>query len=397
MNWIAGIATVCFRGHAVREMTRSSLPHFRTRTLAMLLLASLALFAGCTDKVEPITSYKVKKHKLIQIPLEGTTNSARPPAPTGPMTIEDPTDRILGAIVLLDKAAWFVKGAAPVAAWPEDAEEQFDKLLTTFKFEKPDKPTWELSDRWEENPPSTSMRTADLALGDVTFSVSRLGKGGANEREYLLDNVNRWRRQLSLGGIDSSQLANTSHKIKSADGKSVTVVNYLGKKDSSSMPPMMRGGKMGSGGPSNSPPMAEANPHPNSGPGFTGKPPEAWEETKPRMFQKARYIVTAGEESGFASVAQAGGDVMMNVNRWRGQVGLGAIETPEEVAAERLSVSDVDGMLLRLIGEEKGIVVAMVPDLKTGRSWFFKLDGPKKLVESEADNFLKYLDTIQFD
>ena len=115
------------------------------------------------------------------------------------------------------------------------------------------------------------------------------------------------------------------------------------------------------------------------------------------MFQKARYIVGSGEETGYASVSQAGGDVMMNVNRWRDQVGLARVETPEEVAAEPVKVSAIDGLLLQFIGEEKGIVVAMVPDMKTGRSWFFKLEGSKQLVESEADSFLKYLDTIQFD
>ena len=395
MNWIAGIATVCFRGHAVRGIARSTQKP-QLKTLALLLMASLVLCAGCTDKVEPITSYKVKKHKLIQIPLDEPTDSATPPAPAGPMTIEDPTDRILGAIVLLDDAGWFVKGAAPVDAWPEDAEEQFDKLLTTFKFEKPDKPTWELSDRWKENPPSTSMRVADLALGDVTFSVTPLPKKTANDRKYLLDNVIRWRRQLSLGGVDSTQLANTSHKIKTADGKSATVVNLLGKKDSSSMPPMMRGGQMGSG-PQSGGPMAGPKPQAASGPGFTGEPPEAWEETKTRMFQKARYIVTSGEETGYASVSQARGDVMMNVNRWRDQVGLPSIESPEEVAAEPVSVGGVDGLLLRLIGENEGIVIAMVPDMKSRDSWFFKLDGSKELVESEADSFLKYLDTIQFE
>lgn len=372
--------------------------------LAMIMLALLSC-CGCSQEDEPISTYRVKKHELIQLPLDEQSgsgeseSSAGKQSPSGPMTIEEPSDRILGAIVLIDDAAWFVKGSAPVDAWPEDAEEQFDKLLMTFKFENPDKPSWELSDRWKENPPSNRMRVADLALGDVTFSVSRLGKTGGSDRTYLIDNVNRWRGQLSLGAIDSTQLANTSHKIKTADGKSATVVNYLGKKDSSSMPPMMRGGMAGpmTGGPAGGSRAPAGNPPKTSEPGFRAEPPEGWEQAELRMFQKARYLITSGEEKGYASVSQAGGDVLMNVNRWRGQVGLPKINGPEDVDAEQVSVSGTTGLLLRFIGEDNGIVVAMVPDAKSGSGWFFKLEGPKQLVETEADSFLKYLDTVQFD
>ena len=312
----------------------------------------------------------------------------------------NPTDRILGATILVDeeKMAWYIKGSAPITSWPDDADEQFDKFLTTLKFEDPKKPTWELSDRWTEKPGSSSMRAADLTLGEVTFSVIKLPiTPGETDRQYLLMNMNRWRNQLSLGPITSSQLASTSHKITTADGKSATVVDYLGKKDASSMPPMMRQAAAGGGGPmhsfhgSGSSSTAQQEP---ADPGFSGSPPEPWEKTKKRMFQKARYIVKSGEQTGYASVSQAGGDFLGNANRWRGQVGLPPVEKEDDTKPELIKVSGIESLLLRMMGEEKGIVVAMVP-MESGQNWFFKLEGPTSLVESEADSFLKYLETVK--
>jgi hypothetical protein len=349
---------------------------------------------GCTPPEEPVSSYKVKKHELIQVSMQPAEESGA----DLPLTVENPTDRILGAVVLFKDIAWYIKGAAPVGDWPDDASEEFGKLISSLKFESADKPTWELSDKWVEKPGSSSMRAADLVLGKVTFSVIKLPNTGPNDRDYLLSNMNRWRRQVSLGPIDSAELANTSQKISTADGESATVVDYLGKQDNASMPPMMRnGGGAMARGPFQTPPKPAASGAAKGKPGFTSSPPAGWTLTKSRMFQKARYIVKAGEESGFASVSQAGGDVMMNVNRWRGQVGLPTISKQEEVNADPVKVGGVDGILVRLIGEEKGLIVAMVPDIQSGHNWFFKLEGPSTFVESQAEAFSNYLDTVKFE
>lgn len=368
-------------------------PHRKPTTL-LAWLAVAAFLLGCTPAEEPISSYTVKKHELIQVSLQPSDE----PAADLPLSFENPTDRILGAVILFEDVAWYIKGAAPVGDWPENAADEFGKLVSSLKFDDPAKPSWDLSDEWTEKPGSSSMRAADLVFGEVTFSVIKLPNTGPTDRKYLLSNMNRWRRQVSLGAIDSAELANTSQKISTADGESATVVDYLGKKDNASMPPMMQNGGMARGPFQSSPQAPQKSggaPTAKPAPGFTSTPPDAWELTESRMFQRARYVVKSGDDSGFASVSQAGGDVMMNVNRWRGQVGLPPISSKDDVNADPVKVGGVSGILVRLIGEKNGIIVAMVPDAKS--NWFFKLEGPSTLVESEAEAFASYLDTVKFE
>ena len=142
-------------------------------------LLGFSLF-GCTPPEEPVASYTVKKHELIQVSLQ-------PQGQAGadlPLSIENPTDRILGAVVLFEDVAWYIKGSAPVGDWPEDATDEFGALISSLKFDDPAKPTWELSDKWVEKPGSSSMRAADLILGKVTFSVIKLPNTGPSDREY---------------------------------------------------------------------------------------------------------------------------------------------------------------------------------------------------------------------
>lgn len=373
----------------------------KKRTVLLVLVALFGIFFLCAalmssqPTAEPIATYRVKKHELIQRELEADSAS------TLPLTIEDPTDRILGAVILVDKSAWYFKGDAKIEDYPEDAAEKFGQLVQTLKFEKPAKPSWELTDDWIEKPGSSSMRAADLVLGEVTFSVIKLPNTGPTDRQYLLENVNRWRNQLSLGPIGSAQLATLCEKVSTADGKSATVVDILGKKDNSAMPPMMRGGGMARGpfqGGGGTPKRSEPADQPKATkPSLASKPPESWEPIETRMFQLERYAVKSGDASGFVSISQAGGNVMMNVNRWRGQVGLDAIESADDVNAEAVKVDGTDGLLIRLLGDKDGIMVAMVPDMKQGRNWFFKLEGPTSLVEKEADAFLDYLETVKLN
>lgn len=336
--------------------------------------------AGCDrwSKPEPIRAYTVKKHAAIQKPIETGT------------PITDPTDRVLAAIVLVGNDGWFFKAMAPIGTFPEDAAEQFDVLLTSLEFDGEDKPSWELGDRWEERPPSSSMRVADLMLGDLEFSVSRLSKNTTNERQYVLDNVSRWRRQIQLGPLNSAQLSNIAHKLKTADGHDVTVVDMLGKVDAKSMPPMA--GQP----PGRRAPRVSATPQDagRQAP-FTAKPPANWKQQKPGMMQLSNYLVQAGDQSAEVSVSVAGGDFLQNVIRWRRQIGLEPVKSEADIDIESLTVSGKQAKLVRLTGEQKSIVVSIVPH--AGRDWFFKLMGDKTVVEQEAAAFTEFLSTVRIN
>ena len=69
---------------------------------------------------------------------------------------------------------------------------------------------------------------------------------------------------------------------------------------------------------------------------FTWVLPEGWEEGKQSSMRLASYNVPlSGGGVGDFSLVQLGGvagGVMANINRWRGQIGLGDA-TPEEIAS----------------------------------------------------------------
>ena len=96
----------------------------------------------------------------------------------------------------------------------------------------------------------------------------------------------------------------------------------------------------------------------------------------------------------------AGGE-LDNVNRWRGQVGLGPISESE--LASHTKTVDIGGTAGRLFeiagaasdaGPTNIITVTLVRD---GTTWFFKMMGENSLVREEKDAFVRFLNSVRFD
>lgn len=338
--------------------------------IAVVCLLISSGFVGCTEQA-PIVSYSVPKHEAIQLDVS---------APAEQMN--DPTDRMLAAIVLDDRTAWFFKGSAPVGSFPKDAKERFDTLLASLEFAESDKPSWDLDENWEERPGS-GMRVANLMLGDIEFSVIRLPAPPSNERDYIVSNVNRWRGQLQLGPINSAQLSNLTHKVTTSDGRVATVVDMLGKMTGDSMGPMSRPRQ-----------AVSSNPPPRSEP-FTSTPPSHWQKQRAGMMQLAAFLVEDGDRSAKISVSRAGGELRANVDRWRGQIGLPPVSSEEEIDVKSVTVGGIQAQQVSITGEQgQSIVVALVPD--TGSVWYFKLMGDTAVVEKESTAFDDFLSTVRF-
>ena len=91
-----------------------------------------------------------------------------------------------------------------------------------------------------------------------------------------------------------------------------------------------------------------------------------------------------------------GGGLLENVNRWRGQLGLEAIEEeglqaelkPVEALGKDARVVDINGTSSRSQLEERLVgVIAPQGEL----TWFYKLMGTPSVVEKARDGFLDYL------
>jgi hypothetical protein len=94
----------------------------------------------------------------------------------------------------------------------------------------------------------------------------------------------------------------------------------------------------------------------------------------------------------------AGGE-LANVNRWRGQLGLGAIDEPA-LASVRQAVQTKAGPLsvydFTSEGEKKSRMVAGLAFLE-GNSWFVKMIGDAGAVAAARADFIHLLQSLHFD
>jgi hypothetical protein len=83
------------------------------------------------------------------------------------------------------------------------------------------------------------------------------------------------------------------------------------------------------------------------------------------------------------------------VNRWRGQAGLEPIaESDLQSSVTKVANPGGDFQLVDLPGRTTRVLAAW--RMAGGNTWFFKLSGPDALVGAEKDNFVKFIQSVQF-
>ena len=142
------------------------------------------------------------------------------------------------------------------------------------------------------------------------------------------------------------------------------------------------------------------------GGGFTGGPdwkiPATWKKAPPRQMVIAAYEASKGGATAEVTVSSFDGPtggLLANVNRWRGQVGLGAIsegdlatqiKTVDLSDGSKGSVVDVTGMNARTGKSARlyGLIVA-----RGEKMWFYKILGDSSVIESEIGNLVEFAGT----
>lgn len=133
------------------------------------------------------------------------------------------------------------------------------------------------------------------------------------------------------------------------------------------------------------------------------KAPADWQQLPPSMMLRAKYAVT-GKDGGKAeiNIGFAGGAPIMNVNRWRGQLGLPPADGDE--FAKLVTGLDVQGGKAMLVdmtgtdaktGRKARMVGAIVPQA-SGQSWFYKLMGDESVVEAQKPVFVEFVKTVNY-
>ena len=319
---------------------------------------------------------------------------------------------------------------------------------------------WTVPKGWSEKPTAGGMRLASYAVTApdgraVDISVVALGEQAGTE----LDNVNRWRRELELPPLEEAQVAGVRSPVTIGrspaflydqtsataviDGKfkkrtlaailpagGMTVffkamgeaglveqekaryLEWLASVKAGPEPSEPGGATSASSGAASAP-----EPRPAPAPASAGtasgtassasadglpawKAPAHWKAGGPRPMRLASFEIPGNGEPGDVSVSTlsgTGGGLLSNVNRWRGQVGLGPLDeaglgrestTLDLAGGRKATLVDLGG------GGPKRIVGAIVPD--GGKTWFLKLTAPDDLARKEKDAFVAWVKTIQW-
>lgn len=175
-------------------------------------------------------------------------------------------------------------------------------------------------------------------------------------------------------------------------------------------PAVMPGGVM--------PPGASGDPHaglsadqlsmagPGAGPQISDAPPSHWKKQAATSLRQASYRVE-GEGGAVTDISLvilrgAAGGTLDNVNRWRGQLGLQAIdEAALKQSSENLTIPAGEAVVVEIEGLAPG-----ADALKDGRmvgvianhdadAWFFKMRGNSAVTAAEKSHFMQWIRSVK--
>ena len=303
---------------------------------------------------------------------------------------------------------------------------------------------------WQEAPPG-QMRVASFRVGgkdgkQADVSVVPLpGLAGSD-----LANVNRWREQVGLGGVDEAELAKLAQPVEIAgvaanlyeqagvnagSGEKARILAAITRRDGTAWFFKMTGDDalVAEQKPafveflkSVNFPLAAQSQLPPSHPPIDGagmmppatasaadsgqaKPnwevPSAWKEIPGGQFLVAKFVIgDAAAQQANVNVSMSpgdGGGLLANVNRWRGQIGLPALADADlakdlqtvELAGGKASVADFNGVNAAN-GQKVRVIAVVVP--RGGNTWFYKLMGADSVVQQQKEAFLKFVQSVKY-
>lgn len=337
-------------------------------------------------------------------------------------------------IVISSQVGLFIAGATVMLALTgcrQETARVYEVPKETWSPEEPPAPTWVVPQGWRELEASGMRAGSFSALGPnggvVDVSIIPLPAGMGDE----LANLNRWRGQLGLAPVGAEDMSKLAEPV-TVDGE-VTRLYAMesqgplkdGSPASSILATLLpRYGKLwffkmmgpvadveaqraafleflgsvrfGAGQAPSRPAVQKSES--TSSAGLTYKSPSHWEE-RPASGMRQAYFVIGGASDRQAEVTvirmgPASGDLLPNINRWRGQVqlaplgegDLAAHVLPLEGAAVEAMLVDVGGS-----GITSPALNTLAAILKSSdATWFVKLTGDAGLVGQEREAFLEF-------
>ena len=154
-------------------------------------------------------------------------------------------------------------------------------------------------------------------------------------------------------------------------------------------------------------PAAQAAVPATTGPSaFTFDTPPGWQQVASSQFRDPNFVIGPnGEIECYVSVlGGSGGGLLINANRWRGQMGRAEFSPEEFAALPRATVLGHEAVIVDFNGDFAGmgaeqakpgyrLVGALIeaPD----RAIFIKMTGPDAAVEAQKDNFALFAQSLR--
>ncbi|MCA9073054.1 MAG: hypothetical protein KDA84_29230, partial [Planctomycetaceae bacterium] len=315
----------------------------------------------------------------------------------------------LAAMVSKGSKTWYFKVMGDEEL-VETQTKNFDDFIRSLDFADGNAPTWKLPEGWTQESSGGGMRFATLKIptdSPLELSVMSLPSLGDDYEKYTVDNINRWRGQVNLSPITKANLAEETQEVPTKDGQAI-VVDLSGwqEKGKPSMPPFAGGGGPFSGGApfagggGQSRPQAPLRQQPTA----SGLPeldlPKGWTKTPNKSgLTLASYQLEDGGKQAEVTLIRMGllpdQLLLVNINRWRGQVNLEPITAGEvQKAMTKIEAGDQTGRYLKLDGPEKAMLVGMLNN--AGSTWYIKMLGDTPLVKTKEAEFKKFVQSVRF-
>lgn len=112
---------------------------------------------------------------------------------------------------------------------------------------------------------------------------------------------------------------------------------------------------------------------------------------------QAAFEVTDGQQrvKVTADRMPAMGSFIMNVNRWRRQIGLEPVESDElDAMVESIKIDGASADYVKLVGQSETVLGIVA--VRGREAWYLKLKGDSELAEREKDNFETFVKSIKF-
>jgi len=386
----------------------------RRRRFVVVGALTLSGIIGCAEP-EDVKVYtvdrKLEEERREIVFGKGAERPAENPAPSPGVP-----GRLIGVSLPHADEMWFFK-----LIGPDEAVKRHVDAVKTFvsavKFEK-NEPVWTIPAGWKEVPATDGVTHVFFVL-DQADPKLRLGVSRFPGQQDLTANVNRWRGQLKLKPVEADEAAKSAVPLDTAAGTALWVELTGTFTEQSRMPPFAGGMGMPPAGAVD--PKSGALPagHPPVGAGPAGVGPAGaaanapaapfkyvlptgWTPSPPSQFNLAAFNIVDGDLKGRVTVSEAQGDLLLNINRWRGQLGMPPTDEEQlQNSLTKLKLSGLDADFVELIAPagagEQGAILGVVAKRPGEGSIFVKFTGGAPLAQRERERFMKFVGSIRFD